>query len=809
MESLRTDFRLAGRNLARRPGFSMIVALTLALGIGTNVAMFAVVHSVLIRPLPYPEPDRIVVIHHHAPGLGLPDLDNSPGTIAVYREHAGSFSHVAAVANRPYNLTGGDEPARVRAAIVSFSIFDVLGVEPAFGRRLLAEDATQGAAPVVVLTHAGWTTHFGGAGDVLGRTLELDGVRHEIVGVMPRGFGYPDENSVAMLPMGEEAQPSFGAFGIGGIARLAPGVEMAAADVELDLLQALHVEAYSLPPELFETAGWRASLQTLHEATVRGAATMLWVVLGTAAFLLLVACAGVANLFLIRADGRRRELGVRMALGATRGRVASAMLAESLLLGAAGGIAGVALAWFALSLLVASGPPVIPRLNEVDVGAPVFAFAALLSLGTGVLFGLLPLPQQMRRATAALARGGRTEIGGRDRQRLRRGLIVVQIALALVLLTGSGLMLRSFQQLRALDTGIDPAGVLVVGVSGSERADASRGAARYVEMLEAARGVAGARVVGLTTMLPIAPDAAMATGFAVESRIAPSGGLDPVVWFAGISDDYFAAVGTPVRAGRELTLKEVTDAQPVAIVNEMFVRSHLEGDPLGQRIRFDLEPDTWYEIVGVAGDVHSFGLRDELRPLVHVPITSMPGDYVVHTAYILARSDAPPLTLVPPLHARIREIDPNAPVLAARTLQSVLAESIADVTFTSTVLAGAALVALLLGAVGLYGVISYAVAERRSEIGVRVVFGASPSAVSDLVLREGAILTVFGLVLGLAGAIVLSRVLESLLFEVSSRDPVTLGAVAALLAAVTLLATWLPARRAALIDPLEAIRSGE
>ncbi|MEX1184815.1 MAG: ABC transporter permease [Gemmatimonadota bacterium] len=801
---LLTDIRLAVRNLARRPGFTAVAALTLALGIGANTAMFAVVHSVLIRPLPFPEADRIVSIAHHAPGMGMPDLASSPGTLAKYREHARSFSHIAAVRNAQRNIAGGTAPARIDVAIVSPSLFDVLRVRPVLGRALTDADAVPGASPVAVLTQPAWLAHFGGAAAVIGSTLELDGVATEIVGVMPEGFAYPRSTTAALLPRIEEA-PVFGAFGVGGIARLAPGIDLDAARAELNALQSRHAEAFGLPDDMLETWDWRVSVRRLQDVTVGSVAGLLWIVLGTVGFLLLVACASVANLFLVRGEARRREFGVRLALGATRRSIASALLSESLLVGLLGGACGVLLAWNAIRILVASGSPLLPRLHEVQVGATVLVTAAAASVVAGLLFGLLPLAQQLRAPSLELTRGSRGDIGSRDGQRMRRGLIVGQLALALVLLTGSGLMLRSFQQVRAIDPGLDPDGVLVVGVSGSERRDAARNNARYFEMLQAVRGVAGTRVAGLTTALPLSGGSATASTFAVEGQETATTELPDVVWYEGISDDYFAAIGTPVRAGRELTAEDVEHRRPVAIVNELFARTAIDGDAVGRRISID-DDSAWYEIVGVVADVRAFGLREDVRPMAFLPITADFWPDAIAGVHLVVRTDQAPLALRDPVHAAIRQVDPAAPVLSARTLRSVVDASLSDVTFTSTVLAAAALLALLLGAVGLYGVISYAVAERRSEIGVRVALGASPAAIRTMVLRDGLLLGTLGIAVGLAGAAALTGWLRSFLFQVSAHDPLTFVLVAALLLAVTLIATWLPASRAARTDPLEAIR---
>jgi putative ABC transport system permease protein len=808
MAMLGAELRLAARNLARRPGFTVVAALTLALGVGANVAMFTVVHSVVLRPLPFPDAERIVWIGHHAPGMELPELENSTGTLAVYRERSRTLAHVASVESRQQTLVGADAPARIGVGIVSPELFDVLGVAPARGRRLVAADGEPGAPPVAVLTHGGWVERFGGAADVVGRRFELDGAATEIVGVMPRGFAYPEPATAALLPKPAE-EPVFGNFGIRGIARLAPGAEPASAAAELAALRPVLQERFALPEGLFEQAGWGVSVRTLRERTVGQASTLLWILLGAVGFLLLVACASVANLFLIRAESRQRELGVRCALGATRGRIAAALLSESVLLGLAGGAWGVLLAWQAVRVLVASGPAHLPRLHEISMGAPVLLFAGVVSLGAGLLFGLLPLPRQLRRTLPAVVRAGRGGTAGRDRQRLRRGLIVGQIALALVLLVGSGLMLRTFQQLRSIDPGIQAEGALVVGISGSERADARRAALRYLELLEAVRGVAGVRAAGLTTVVPVAGEGTViGTGVYVEGRPLPEGGVPPVVFYAGVTDGYFAAAGTPLVTGRELSGSDVAHGRLAAVVNERFARAFLEGDPLEGRFRFG-ESGPWYEVVGVAADARSFGLREEIRPQVYLPITALPGAPVLGTVHLLARTDGAPAALAAPIRARVREVDPRAPVLSARPLRALVDASLADLNFLATVLATAALIALLLGAIGLYGVISYAVAERRGELGVRAALGATPGALRRLVLREGALLGALGVALGLAGAAALTRVLESVLFQVPARDPVTFAAVAGALLAVVLVASWLPAQRAARSAPLEAIRGTE
>jgi len=613
----------AARALAKRPGFTVVTALTLALGIGANVAIFAVVNAVLVRPLPYPDPDGIVVLRHHAPGLDFEDLENSPATIDLYRTQARSLSAVAGIRTGQRNLTGGREPARIRVVEATPSLFDVLRVGVELGRPLLPADAVDGAAPVAMLTHAGWREHCGGARDIVGRTVQLNGRTTEVVGVLPRSYRYPDTETAMLLPLVLPPVPAFGDFGTIGLARLADGVDIEQAGEEVQSLQARLVEDYEVDAPFLQNAQWSASLQTLRDRTVGDAAAMLWIVFGTVSFLLLVACASVANLFLVRAESRQREMGIRLALGATRTRVAASFIYESVLLGLAGGAWGLALGTVAVRLLVAAGTAQVPRLDEVSIDGAVLGFAAIVSIVAGLLFGALPLLRPRAFAAAAIGSESRGATAGRERQHVRQALIVAQLALAIVLLTGSGLMLRSFQRLRAVDVGVRPEGVLTVGLSLGDAVAKPQAARTYQQIVDEVAALAGVSAVGVTNALPLAPEALNGSSYVIESRPRAEDALPPIAMFGIVSDGFLQATGTPIVAGRGIERADHEHGRNVVVINEEFARTAFAGDDdvIGERIRFGGDT-TWLEVVGVARDVRVMGAREPVRPLAYLPMTT-------------------------------------------------------------------------------------------------------------------------------------------------------------------------------------------
>ena len=797
------ELKQAARSLARRPGFTVIAALTLALGIGANVAIFAVINGILLRPLPYPESERIVNVMHHAPGIQLPELENSPGTFSLYQQYARSFSSIAGIQEGSRNLTGGLQPVRVQVAEVSPSWFDVMQVQPLRGRRFIEADADTLAAPVAILTYEGWQAHFGGRDDVLGSLVEIDGASTEIIGILPpRAYTNPD--MAVMLPMFIDPNGPMGRFGTIGVARLAPGVTLDAARREIDQLQARIPEHSNnqMTAETLDRLGWSASLQTLRDRITGDIRPALLIVLGTVAFLLLVACASVANLFLVRAESRQRESGLRLALGASRGRLAASFLSESMLLGIVGGVVGVILAAFGVRALIAAAPAELPRLHEVSVDATVLLFALALSVVAGLLFGLLPLPQQLRSPLQQLVRDGRGS-ADRDRQRVRKTLIVAQIALALVLLTGSMLMLRSFQRLRSVDPGFNPNGVLTLGVSAGDGVSRVEATARYQRIAEEAAALPGVTHVGLINALPLDPEGMNGGSFELESRPRAEGELPSVAYYSAISPGYFEAIGTPLLQGRPMERADIEERRPVVWVSETFAREFLDGNALGERVRFDTVSE-WLEIVGVVRDVRTFGLREPIRPMVYVPMTEPIGTMQVSAMTLVLRTSGDPAGLAPAARAAVQRADPTIPITTARTMPAVVRESMADTAFTTTVLMIAAIV---LGAIGLYGVIGYVVTQRTQEIGVRIAIGARPEQVRTMVLREGLVLAFIGIAIGTIAAAALTRGLESALYEVSRLDPLTFVVVPVVLLLTSAMAAYVPARRAAGIAPLEALRT--
>ena len=808
MTMLVREFGHAGRALAKRPGFAAVAGLTLALGIGATLAIFTVVNGVLLRPLPFPDSERIVSIRHHAPGIGMPELQSSPGLITHYREGASTLTRVAGYEGRETNLTGGGQrPERVRAAAVTPELFDVLATRPVTGRRFQDNDAGPGASPVVILTHALWQSRFGGRPEIVGSRLELDGRATEVVGIMPPEFVFPDPQTRLLVPLWLDPARGFGTFGTRLIARLTPGATLASARTQLEELQRRIPDRFpDLTAETLQRFGWAVSVARLREATVRDVSDALWILLAAVGLLLLVAAANVANLLLVRAESRQREVAVRAALGAGRADIAATFLGESTWLAGAGGGLGLALAAVGTRILVARGPATLPRLHEVSVDGTVIALAVAVTAITAVVLGTLPVPHVIRRSFLALLRnGGRGSTAGRGRHRVRQLLVAGQVMLALVLLIGSALMWQSLVRLRAVDPGFRIEGVLTAGVSAGPQEDRGRQAAFYYRILDEVSALPGVVSAGAATSLPIAATSMNGSSFDIEGQPRTENEVPPVTMYHAVMTGYFETLGIPLLAGRLPERADTERARAVVWVSKTFADRFLAGEALGRRIRIGGD-QTWLEIAGIVGDVRTFGLREEIRPMAYLPPTTSVQAIGLDVLQIVLATDIPPASLAPLLRPAIDRVDAAVPLTTTRTMREIVSSSLAQLSFAITLVGIAAVVTLLLGAVGLYGVISYIVSQRTVEIGVRMALGAQPRDVRRMVVRQGLLVVAAGLVVGLGAAAGAAELVRSMLFEVSARDPLIFATVAAAIAGVSVVAIYLPARRAAGIDPARAFR---
>jgi len=816
---LSATLRVLVRRLLSHPGFTAIALLTLALGIGANAAIFTLVHGILIQPLPYPESERLVLLWHGAPGIDIPQFNQSYGSYALYRDQAESFEAVALFDQPTLNLTGDGPPERPAASRVSSSMFQVLRIEPLLGRAFHADDDRPGTeSRVAILSYGFWQRRFGGDEGVLGETLRLDGEPWEIVGILPEGLSFPDEETELWIPHAIDPEELGNInFSYDALARLRPGVtvEEATADLERLVPRLPEYHAEEMSPRMLEDTQMRAFVTTLREELVGEVEDVLWILLAAVGFVLLIASANVANLFLVRAEGRQRELAVRSALGASRRALVGGFLIESLALAVLGGLLGTGLAWAAVVGLRTLDPGNLPRLAEVSLTPPVLLFTLGVSLLVGLAVGLLPAARMASdKLLAGLKEGGRGGSAGRGTRLARNSLVVTQVALALVLLVASGLLLRSFQELREVDPGFSTQGVLTLRLSLPEAEyptaqDALRFHARLLESLEALPGVERA---GTVRNLPLT-DGQTNPALMVEDFPLEPGELPPVVRANYVAPIYFEAIGIPVVEGRgfdPLDLQRPSDA--VLLSRSLARRFWPAESALGKRVRRGLDDEDatpWYTVVGVVGDVRDDGLQAKPVDQVYFPLLGIeeePARWVMATTSVAIRTAGDPRTLAESVRRTIWGLDPNLPVVNMQTTAALAADAMARTTFAMILLAVAALVSLVLGAVGIYGVISYLVSQRTREIGVRMALGASRRRVRRMVVTEGFRLAAVGVVLGLAGSALTGGVLSVVLFQVSAFDPLTYGGVVMVLVAMTFLACFLPAHRAASVPPMEALR---
>ena len=823
LDSLGSDLRYALRGLRHQPTFTATALLTLAIGIGANTAIFGVIDSILIRPLPYPHSDALVGVWHTASFQGLGDnIECTPSMYFTYRDENRTFEHMGVWSSNGATVTGTAVPELPRALMVTYGVLDTLGVQPLLGRWFSQADDTPGTPETVILTYGYWQRRFGGDRSIIGRVLNINAKPTTVIGVMPQDFRF-GRNPELILPFRfERAKIFLGDFSYQGVARLKPGVTIAQADADQARMLKIWLRSWPTTPgfpiAIFQNAHIGPRIQPLKQEVVGDIGATLWVVMGTLLLVLLIACANVANLLLVRGESRQQELAIRAALGAGWGRLAREMLIESLTLGVIGGALGLGIAYAALRILVAKGPATLPRLAEIRLDPLVLTFALGVSLFSGVLFGLIPVFKYAGPRVATALRGvGRTFSQGRERHRARNTLVVVQVALALVLLISSGLMIRTFQHLHSIHPGYthsEEIQILHAFPPPAMFSDPDRVTRMWQEVEDKLAAIPGVTSVALAASAPLEPGFSPNNPVYAEDRPFAPGQIPPVRRFRMIGPGFLKTMGTRIIAGRDFTWSDLYEKRRVAMVSENLAREFW-GDPraaLGKRIRVGTT-DAWREIVGVVEDLYDNGVQVKAPTMAYWPalmdgwLFSDDNKYAAFVGMFAIRSNrAGTQGLLADVRQVIWSVNGKQPIFLAATMKELEDQSMARTSFTLVMLAIAGGMALLLGIVGIYGVIAYAVSQRTREIGIRMALGAQPRKLLGMYVRHGLLLAGIGSIIGLAAAAGLTRLMSSLLFGVTALDPVTYVAVSALLIFAALVASYLPARRAMAIDPVEALR---
>jgi predicted permease len=810
VEAFLQDIRYGARLLARNKGFTTVAVLTLALGIGANTAIFSVVNELLLRPLPYPGAERIVMLWEISPE-GRHQNPTSFANFLSWREQSTAFESMAAFSDYRLNLTGDGDPEEVTVQIASPELFRVLRVEPILGRGLRPEDALPGAPDVAVLSHGLWQRRFGGDPRLVGKAITVNGTPFTVVGILPAGFewhmkqksrtGRPAEIWMALTTPTEG--PPLTGRSRSVVARLKPGASVTQAEAEMKAIQARI--ALALPER---NKGTGAEVIPLREQFVGNVRPALLILLGAVGFVLLIACANVANLLLSRAAAREKEIVLRTALGAHRVRVVRQLLTESLLLAFLGCLLGLAFAWAGIRVLAAISPRNLIDMQGVGLDLPVLALTVVVSLVTGIVFGLAPALEATRlNLNDALKEGGKGAGGrGARAKRMQGGLVIAEIALALVLLASAGLLLKSFVHLQRVDPGFRTENILtlVVPVAGAEYQEGPQFVAFFREATERVKALPGVRDAGIVNFLPLYGGFGAGTGFTVEGWPEPAPGEEPVTEVRVADPGYFRVMGIPILRGRNFTASEASEARQVVLVSESLARKYFPGqDPIGKRIKVQMSEEPLpQEIVGIVGDVMYDSLTDVAKPTVYTPLPDLVYPFmtfVIHTS-------GDPVEMAPTVRRTLRSVDPNQPVSSVRSMDEVMGDTVGRARFNTLLLGLFAGLATLLSAIGIFGVMNYSVTLRTREIGLRIALGAQRREVLRLILRQGLLLTAIGIAIGLAGALALTRVMSGLLFGVGSTDPSTFAGIVLLLALVSLIACYLPARRATRVDPLIALR---
>ncbi len=818
IETLIRDLQFSLRTLLRNPAFTLIALITLSIGIGATSAIFSVVNGVLLKPLPYPRPDELVTVNHFAPGVNLPKTGTAPFLHFTYHDQAHSFQDIGLYRWSSRTVTGLHEPEDALSLNVSAQVLPILGVQPTLGRWFSDKEDTPGHPLTLVLSYAWWQARFGGDRSVLGRSILVDGNACEVIGVLPPNFTFLDRNAAFLLPLQlDRNRTILGNVSYEGIARLKPGVTVEQAIA--DLARLIPIALHSYPPQpgftvkAFEDVRFAPRVEYLKQSLIGDLSKTLWVLMGTIGIVLLVACANVANLQLVRVDGRQHELAIRAALGARRRDIARELLMESIALGLLGGVLGLGIAEGAIRLVIDIAPAHLPRLNEISIDPTVLVFTFCIAIMSGVLFGILPVFKYAGpRIAIPLRGGGRTSSQTRERRRTRGMLVIVQVALAVILLVGSGLMIRTFQALRNVDAGFNPYGALTVRIAipAAQVRDPVAVARLEQSILDKIREIPGVASAGTTTFIPTDSGGSRYQVYARDKVYAK---VPPLRRQKFISPGLLAAMGNRLIAGREFAWTDIDERRPVAMVSENLARE-LWGDPrlaIGKEITPNLK-DPWREVIGVVADERSEGMQQQAPQIAYYPLLMYQFDnnpvVVFRTAgYVIRSSRAGSQGLVGDVQRAVWSLNPSLPLADVRTLEEIYAKSMERTSFTLVMLAIAGAMALLIGLVGIYAVISYGVSQRRREIGIRMAMGARPLHLSRIFIADGLVLTLFGIACGLAASAGLTRVLASSLFGVSAVDPLTYTSVSILLIAAASAATYIPALRAMRVDPMEALRS--
>jgi predicted permease len=825
VQSLAADLRLVIRRLKNAPGFAVTAVLTLAIGIGANTAVFSVLNAVLLKPLPYPQSEQLVALRFNAPGAaGLTSFTSglrlSASMYFTFAEHNRTFQSLGIWTRGTANVTGLAQPEEVRIGLVSYGVLEALGVPPAEGRWLSHADQVPHGAKAVMLGYGYWQRRFGGDPAVVGRTITLDSQPREIVGVMPRGFRLVDANFDLLVPLAlNPTQQSLAGFAYEGIGRLKPGVTIARADADVARMLPIWMDSWSngpgTDPHWYERWRITPAFLPLKQEVIGNIGGLLWVVMATIGMVMLIACTNVANLLLVRAEARQQELSIRSALGAGPLRIARELLLESVSVGLIGGLFAVGIADAALRLLLAMSPANLPRLTEISLDARSLGFTLVLSLLSGFLFGLIPAWKYARPGNhAVIGAGARTVSATRERQTSRQVLVVAQVAMSLVLLVSATLMIRTFQRLRHVDPGFAHAEQLQtmrITIPDSLIRDTQMVARTQNDIAEQLKAIPGVVSVGFAGSVPM-------EGIEPNWNQVYSEGVNyasqepPLRLFNYASPDFFHTMGTRVLAGREYTWTDIYGERPVAIVSASLAREFW-GTPaaaIGKRIR---EMTVWHEVIGVVEDVHHNGIDQKSPAMVYWPAKK--GDYngadaIDFARYVtfVVRSDrAGTEGLVKQVQQAVWSVNANLPVASVRTMEDIYGQSLARTSFTLVMLAIAGSMAVLLGVIGIYGVISYTVSQRRRELGIRLALGAQKAELRWMVVRSALLLTGVGVAIGLCFAAGLTRLMKSLLFGISPFDPLTYVTIPVVLAAAAVLASYLPARRAAALDPADVLRA--